>query len=109
MEAMSMGIPCVASRITGIPELIDDGAHGLLVDPSDSSQLAAAIARLMDDATLRQRLGAAARTRVMERYDLGRNTRRLAEIFGRRLAADASTARAPMAPVPSLTAAGELH
>jgi glycosyltransferase involved in cell wall biosynthesis len=105
MEAMSMGIPCVASRITGIPELIEDGVHGLLVDPSDSALLAAAIARLMGDATLRRRLGAAARTRVMERYDLARNTRHLAEIFRRRLAADESTARTPHARAPSLTAA----
>jgi glycosyltransferase involved in cell wall biosynthesis len=86
MEAMAMQIPCVTTWITGVPELIRDGVDGLLVPPSDPEALAAAIARLMDDPDLRQRLGQQGRQRVLERYDLTANTRRLAEIFNRRLA-----------------------
>jgi len=87
MEAMAMEIPCVTTCITGIPELIRDGQDGLLVAPSDDEALAAALARLIDDPALRERLGRAGRRRVMERYDLARNTARLAAVFRRRLGA----------------------
>ena len=85
MEAMAMEIPCVTTFITGIPELIRPEQDGLLVAPSDEQALAAALARLMDDATLRRRLGEAGRRRVLEKYDLNHNTERLAAIFRRRL------------------------
>ncbi len=88
MEAMAMTIPCVTTFITGIPELIRDGQDGLLVAPSDAEGLAAAIARLMDDAELRQRLGAAGRARVEDKYNLHRNIDRLAAIFRRRLSGE---------------------
>src|SRR5208283_4829474 len=61
MEAMAMEIPCVATWITGIPELIRDSIDGLLVAPSDVDGLASAIARLMDDGQLSRRLGTAGR------------------------------------------------
>lgn len=81
MEAMAMEIPCVTTWITGIPELIRDGVDGLLVPPSSDEELAEALARLMDDAPLRRSIGQAARLRVMEHYDLNRNTAALAEIL----------------------------
>jgi len=90
MEAMAMEIPCVATRITGIPELIRDGTDGLLVEPSDAAQLAEAIGRLMDHPALRLRLGRSARQRVLEKYDLKRNTATLASIFRRRLRSDSA-------------------
>ncbi len=90
MEAMAMEIPCVTTFITGIPELIRDQVDGLLVAPSGIEELAEAIGRLMDDAELRRRLGKQGRLRVMDRYDLNRNTMRLAEIFRRRLGGLAS-------------------
>jgi glycosyltransferase involved in cell wall biosynthesis len=81
MEAMAMEIPCVATRITGIPELIQDGVNGLLVTPSDINELACAISRLMDDPELRRRLGAQGRLQVLERYNLKRNVAAQAETF----------------------------
>jgi len=57
------------------------------VPPSDDAALAQALAVLMDDAAVRRRLGAAGRTRVLEAYNLSRNTERLAAIFRRRLGA----------------------
>ena len=81
MEAMAMEIPCVATRITGIPELIRDGVDGLLVTPSSSEELAQAIARLMDDPELRRRMGESARHQVVEHYNLSHNTAKLAEIL----------------------------
>lgn len=86
MEAMAMAVPCVTTRITGIPELIEDGRDGLLVAPSDVEGLAAAIERLIDDPALYERLACAGRRRVVEDYDLARNVDRLGEIFARRIA-----------------------
>jgi glycosyltransferase involved in cell wall biosynthesis len=81
MEAMAMEIPCVATWVTGVPELIRDEADGLLVPPSNEEALAGALARLMDDSELRLRLGKSARQRVSEQYDLDRNIALLAELL----------------------------
>lgn len=92
MEAMASGLPCVTTRITGIPELIRDGQDGLLVTPSDSGELAVALERLMDDRHLRGRLAAAGRARVREHYHLDVNVARLGGIFATRLHAGADPA-----------------
>jgi colanic acid/amylovoran biosynthesis glycosyltransferase len=81
MEAMAMEIPCVTTHITGIPELIRDRIDGLLITPSSVEELAAAIMRLIDDSQLRRQLGTSARQRVLEHFDLRRNTAQLASIF----------------------------
>jgi len=81
MEAMAMEIPCVTTRITGIPELIRDQVNGLLVTPSSNEELAEAIARLMDDSNLRRELGTSARQRILESYDLRKNIAQLGSIF----------------------------
>ena len=85
MEAMASGVPCVTTRITGIPELIRDGVDGLLVTPSDSSELAEALERLMRNPELRKRLALKGREKVCEGYDLERNVTRLATVFAKRL------------------------
>jgi glycosyltransferase involved in cell wall biosynthesis len=87
MEAMASGLPCVASRITGIPELIVDGESGLLVTPAETGELADAIARLAGDDALRARLGCAGRARVRAAYDLDRNVGHLVELFAARVTA----------------------
>jgi phosphatidyl-myo-inositol dimannoside synthase len=66
LEGMGAARPIVASAVAGIPEVIRDGEHGLLIAERDSDALAAAIIRLLDDRALAQRLGAAARRRVLE-------------------------------------------
>jgi len=85
MEAMAMGIPCVTTHITGIPELIRNGIDGLLVAPADLDALIEALAKLMDDTALRQRVSLSARERIVECYDLHRNVEKLAEIFAARV------------------------
>jgi colanic acid/amylovoran biosynthesis glycosyltransferase len=85
MEAMAMEIPCVATWVSGIPELIRHGIDGWLVAPGDEQQLADAIAKLMDNRELRLKLGRSARIRVQEKFDLARNIEHLAEIYRRRL------------------------
>jgi colanic acid/amylovoran biosynthesis glycosyltransferase len=87
MEAMAMELPCVATYVAGIPELIENEATGLLVPASDTVALADAIARLIADPSLARRLGAGGRRKVLSAFDLSRNTGCLAAIFRRRLTA----------------------
>jgi glycosyltransferase involved in cell wall biosynthesis len=68
LEAMTQGTPVVASRVGGIPEIVTDGATGLLVPPHDPTSLAEAIARLRADPALARRLGEAGRTDVVPRF-----------------------------------------
>jgi glycosyltransferase involved in cell wall biosynthesis len=70
LEAMACAVPIVATRAGGIPEAITDGASGLLVSPQDEGALAAAIVRLLKDAELRGRLGAAGRQRVVDEFSI---------------------------------------
>ena len=93
MEAMAMGIPCVSTTITGIPELIRTEMDGLLVPPADPDALAGAIARLRDDPELRARISRSARLRVADRYNLPVNTERLGETFKAYLRSDGSAER----------------
>jgi glycosyltransferase involved in cell wall biosynthesis len=64
LEAMAYGMAIVASRAGGIPELVEDGVTGILVEPGDADALADALARLAADPELRDRLAAAARERA---------------------------------------------
>jgi glycosyltransferase involved in cell wall biosynthesis len=85
MEAMAMGIPCVSTCITGIPELIRNNIDGLLVAPGDSVALSEALATLMDDRELSERLANSGRARVLEHYNLARNVESLAALFAERM------------------------
>ena len=70
LEEMAAGLPVIASKVGGIPQLIEDGKTGILVPPGDAGALATAIDALAADPQLRSRLGSAARKRVEEyRWD----------------------------------------
>jgi glycosyltransferase involved in cell wall biosynthesis len=86
-EAQSQGLACVATRVSGIPELIEDGATGLLVAPEAPEDLARALASLIRDPARRRALGEAGRRRVQERFGLRGNIARLARRFGLEAAA----------------------
>jgi glycosyltransferase involved in cell wall biosynthesis len=79
-EAMACGLPVVASRSGGIPEVVQDGRTGLLVDPGDVDGLAAAIDRIFDNRELAARMGVAARARAEELFDWEHVAGRVAEI-----------------------------
>ncbi|MEI8306049.1 MAG: glycosyltransferase [Chloroflexales bacterium] len=64
LEAMGAGRPVVASRVAGVPDVIDDGVHGMIVPERDPAALAAAILRLITDRPFAEQLGRAARARV---------------------------------------------
>jgi glycosyltransferase involved in cell wall biosynthesis len=66
-EALARGCTCVGSRVGGIPDLIQDGDNGLLVEPGDAGQLAAALEKLMSDDELRRRLGARGPKSILEK------------------------------------------
>jgi glycosyltransferase involved in cell wall biosynthesis len=68
LEALACGLPVVASRIGGIPELIADGRTGYLFTPGNARELADCIRRLMSDAALRHRMGHEARSDAVERF-----------------------------------------
>lgn len=72
MEAMAMELPVVAPRITGIPELVDDGRSGLLVAPGRVDLVADALERIARDPELARRFGAAGRATVAADYEAGR-------------------------------------
>ncbi|MSO42058.1 MAG: colanic acid biosynthesis glycosyltransferase WcaL [Solirubrobacterales bacterium] len=86
LEAMACETPVVTTRVAAIPELVSDGANGLLVEPGDSEALATALGSLLSDAALRDRLGAAGRRTVSEGRRLDRQAAQLAELFRTRLA-----------------------
>ena len=69
-EAMACGAAVVMTARGSGPELVEHGQSGLLVEPEDPRAIAVAIQRLLGDATLRRRLGAAARSRVAEKFNL---------------------------------------
>jgi glycosyltransferase involved in cell wall biosynthesis len=64
LEAMGAGRPIVASRVAGVPDVIEDGQHGLIVPDRDPAALAEAITRLLSDSPLAEQFGAAARQRI---------------------------------------------
>lgn len=90
MEAMSQGLPCIATRVSAIPELIQDGVSGLLVSPVDPRALARALEDLMADPTRQQTLGEAGASRVRAAFAMGEGIDRIARQFGidRRAAAE---------------------
>jgi colanic acid/amylovoran biosynthesis glycosyltransferase len=80
-EAMACGLPVVASRISGIPELVEHEQSGLLVRPNDVKALADALERVKSDPDLRARLGQAARARIVDMFDIRLSTRRRVHLF----------------------------
>jgi len=81
MEAMSAGLPVVASRLSGIPELVEDGVSGLLVPPRDAAGLAGALRRLHDDPSLRRAFGRKGRETVVREFDVCKNAAELVRRF----------------------------
>ncbi|MEO8152858.1 MAG: glycosyltransferase [Rhizobacter sp.] len=81
LEAMLHGVPAVAMTVGGIPEVIDDKQDGLLVPPGDLPRFIDALAALLNDASLRQRLGAAAIVKVQQGFLFDARMKRMTEIY----------------------------
>ena len=82
MEAQSQRLAVLATAVAAVPELIVDGETGMLVPPGEPAALAEALARLIADPALRQRLAEAGFARVRRDFDQGRGLALLAERFG---------------------------
>jgi glycosyltransferase involved in cell wall biosynthesis len=80
-EAMSLGKPVVATRVGGIPELVQDGHTGLLVPPGDGAALGTAIAEILGQPGRARQMGLAGRRRVRERFGVEKMLDRLEELF----------------------------
>jgi glycosyltransferase involved in cell wall biosynthesis len=80
-EAMNCGRPVVATAVDGTPEIVRDGETGILVPPSDPEALARALARILDDADLARRMGAAALRIGQAEYTWAANARRMSAIY----------------------------
>lgn len=74
-EAMAMELPVVSTRLSAIPELVEDGVTGLLVPPGDTDALAGALAQLLDRPRLGAELGRNGRRAVLGAFDIERNIR----------------------------------
>jgi glycosyltransferase involved in cell wall biosynthesis len=85
MEAQSQGLACVATNVSAIPELIDDGVTGVLVEPQLPSLLADALASVITDPARRQTLAQAGQTRMARDFGMQSNLARLAVKFGLRV------------------------
>ena len=75
IEAMMAGLPVVATRVGGVPELVEDGVTGFLVPPKDPDALAEALQRLIADPELRLRMGQAGRKKALKEFTLDRMLR----------------------------------
>ena len=82
VEAQSQGLACISTRVSAIPELIDEGATGLLVEPGSATQLAQAITTLLRDPAQAAALGAAGARRVRAAFSMTGGIDRLAAKFG---------------------------
>lgn len=80
-EAMACGLPCIGSRVGGIPEILDNGRAGLLFDAGDVEQLAGAMQSLLADPQRRQALGSAAREFTCEHYSFPRMLERYRQLY----------------------------
>lgn len=81
MEGMAAGLPVVASRLSGIPELVVDDVTGILTPPGDTEALAGALERLHREPATRTSFGERGRERVLEHFNLERNAARLLRMF----------------------------
>ncbi|HMB54060.1 MAG TPA: glycosyltransferase [Thermoanaerobaculia bacterium] len=81
LEASACGVPVVATRVGGVPEVCVDGETGLLIEPNDPAELAAALVRLAEDGELRRRLGRQGRRFVLDRYVWSDNVETMLELL----------------------------
>ena len=81
IEAMATGLPTVSADCDGVLDIVEEGITGLMVPPRDGERLAVAMARLLDDAGLRARMGAAGRARVLAHFTAERMAQDLERLY----------------------------
>jgi glycosyltransferase involved in cell wall biosynthesis len=81
LEAMSHSLPVITTPVGGIPEVVQNDRNGILVTPGDVDAIEVALEKLLRSSAERQRLGAAARATIAERYSLESTIERLAALY----------------------------
>ena len=81
LEGMALGKPVVATAHGGPLDVVVEGGTGFLTAPGDAAELAAVLVRLLGDADLRQRVGAAGRARFLDKFTAERNVRQLERVL----------------------------
>jgi len=81
LEAMSMKVPVIATKVGGLPEVVVDGETGLLIPPGDVDALCRSIKNLVKHPDMRLKMGKAGRERVLERFTIEENVRKTEDIF----------------------------
>ena len=81
IEAMMAGLPVVATRVGGVPELVEDGVTGFLVPPKDPGALAEALRKLVEDPELRRKMGEAGRKKALKEFTLDRMLRETERVY----------------------------
>jgi len=81
VEAMALGLPCVATRVNAIPEAIEDGVNGRLVRPGEAGELAVVIGELLDDAEKRKTLGAAGKISAFQNFNSRTSAERTVKLY----------------------------
>jgi glycosyltransferase involved in cell wall biosynthesis len=95
VEAMVARVPLVATRTGGIPELVEDGVTGLLIEPNDANQMASAITRLLEDPVRSAVMAGRAAETARDRFSLERAAENLYAVVSRVLDSPARMSRAP--------------
>lgn len=83
MEAMCHGIPVVATRVDGVPEMVEDGVTGFLVEPEDVEEFARSVERLLQDESLRRQMGRAGRERAKKLFSPEAYGEHMGELYRR--------------------------
>lgn len=81
LEAMALGLPVVASKVGGIPELVEDGITGILIEPNHPEEFAAAIIQLLSNSEKAKRMGELGRLRVQQEFTLEKMTQKLEHCY----------------------------
>jgi glycosyltransferase involved in cell wall biosynthesis len=81
MEYMEAGLPVVATRVGGVPDIVVDGETGFLVPPRDPAAVAEALSRLLEEPELARAMGEAGRKRRRTEFDLAATVRRIEELY----------------------------
>jgi glycosyltransferase involved in cell wall biosynthesis len=81
MEYMEAGLPVVATRVGGVPDIVVDGETGIIVPPRDPAAVAREVGRLLEHADEARRMGEAGRSRRRAEFDLAVTVRRVEELY----------------------------
>ncbi len=89
LEGLACGCPCISTKVSGVPEIIEDEASGLLVAPSDDAALSHALARVLQSPKLRRDLATSGRRRAEQLFDVRQNVARMRDWFADALSTSA--------------------